>query len=122
MRFHKFLYPRVGVPLLTVAFISANMEIGVREESRHLPDEDIEELVGTVACGIHGRIENAPVALDLVGAFAACQIRVANKPGGSVSRHVEFRDDSNATVARVFDHPPDFLLGVEKAIGALLLQ
>src|SRR6266403_1905239 len=60
-----------GVPLFAVHFVAADMKIMVGEELGHFGDEVVKELVGFLVGGVHGGIENAPLALDFVGAGAA---------------------------------------------------
>src|SRR5712672_3949459 len=60
-----------GVPLLAVYFVAADVKIMVGEELGHFGDELVEKLVGFLVGGVHGGIENAPLALDFVGAGGA---------------------------------------------------
>src|SRR5712672_3152591 len=60
-----------GVPLLAVYLVAADMKIMVGEELGHFGDKLSEKLVGFLIGGVHCGIENAPLALDFVGAGAA---------------------------------------------------
>src|SRR4029077_6891793 len=92
---------RVGVPLNAVVLVASNMQEGVREDCRHLADESVEKLVGALAGGIHDRIENAELALDMEWTGAASEIGTHHKPGAVLTRHGEFGTHANATVPRL---------------------
>src|SRR5579864_2032117 len=89
---------RVGVPLNAVVLIASNMHEVVREDCRHLADESVEKLVGAFAGGIHDRIENTELALDMEWTGAASEIGIPHKPGTGVTRHVEFGNHADAAV------------------------
>ncbi len=94
----------------------------IGKEPGHLANECVQKLVGFLPGGIHGGIENAPLALDLIRSRPAGQFGIAHKPGGRVPRHIEFRNDANAALARIRDHAADFILGVVKPIRTHALQ
>ena len=98
------------------------MEELVGKKPGHLADEFVQKLVGFFPGGIHGRIEHAPLALDLVGARTAGQFGIADEPGGAVARHIEFRNHANAALARVRNQIANFVLRVVQAIRAHFLQ
>ena len=109
-------------PLFSVHFVAADVEIRVREKCRHLTDEGIEKLVDLFARGIHGGIENAPLALDGVRARSTGEFRVTDKPRGGVAWYIELRHHSNAAIPGVGDHVAHFVLCVEVAVGPELMQ
>ena len=82
----------------------------------------VQKLVRFFVRGIHRRIEHAPLAFQLVGAWAAGEFRIADKPRGAVTGHIKFRHDANAAVARIGNQVADFFLGVKLAVGTLFLQ
>src|SRR5215472_16242522 len=100
----------IPIPLLAINFVSADMKVPVGKQCGHFLDEVIKKMVSVVACGIHGGIEDAPLALDLIGAGAAGQFGIGNKPTGTVSGHVEFRDYADAAVSRILNDVLDLLL------------
>src|SRR5438045_4220596 len=53
-----------GVPLLAVHFVAADVKVMVGEELGHFGDKLVEKLVGFLVGGVHGGIEDAPLALD----------------------------------------------------------
>ena len=122
MRAHEFLNFAIRVPLLSVYLIATDVEELIGKELGHFADELIEKMVSMLLCWIHGRVEDAPFALNLIRAGSAGQIRIADKPGGAVSRHVEFRDHANAALARIRDHVADLVLRVVEAIRAHFMQ
>src|ERR1700723_228265 len=71
---HVLFDTRIRVPLLTVALISADVEVGIWKERGHLTDELVKKLIGPLTGGIHRRIEDSPVAFDLVGSAAAREV------------------------------------------------
>ena len=86
------------------------------------PMKCVEELVGFLARGIHGGMENSPVALDRIRPGRARQLRISYEPTGGVARDIEFGDHANAAIARVGDNLPDFVLCVEMPIRTELLK
>src|SRR3954452_3462921 len=119
---HEGLDFWVGSPLLAVYFVSADMEILIGKQFGHLSDEAVEELVSGVFGWIHRGIENSPLAFDGVGTGRAGELGIADKPGGAVSGHIEFRDDTNATIVGIGDEVTNLILRVVKAVGAQLLE
>src|SRR5271169_4705391 len=110
---HVLLDSRVCVPLFAVALVATDMEVGVGKQGRHFAYEAIEKLVGAFTRGVHGRVEDAPVPLDEIRAFATGEVRVADEPGGRVARHVKLRNYADAAVAGVLDDAADLILRVE---------
>ncbi len=119
---HEGLNVRGFLPLLAVHFVAADVEECVREERGHFADEAVEKLVGCLARGIHGGIEDTEFSLDGVRAGAAGERRVSDEPTSGMAGHVEFRNHADAAVARVGDHVADLVLRVVVAVRALLLQ
>ncbi len=118
VRAHELLNLLVRVPLLAVHLVASNMKKLIGKKSSHLSDELVKEFVGLLACGIHGGIENAPAAFDLVRPRAARQFGVADKPRRTVARHIELRHHADAAVACVGNQIADFFLRVIQAVRA----
>src|SRR5215813_15042932 len=85
----------IPVPLLAINFVSAGMKVLVGKQFGHFLNEVVKKMVSVVACRIHGGIEDAPLAFDLIRAGATGQFRISNKPARTVSGHVEFRDHAD---------------------------
>ena len=113
MRPHEVLNARVALPLLDVAFISSRVKVGIGEEGSHLTNEFGEKLVRAFAGGINRRTTG--------GILTAGQVRVAQKPGCGVARHIKLWNHADTAVASVRDDLPDFVLRVINATGTLLL-
>ena len=47
---------------------------------------------------------------------------MSHEPRGTVPRHIEFRDDADAAIARVGDHVADLFLRVVQAVRAQSMQ
>src|SRR5499433_3244021 len=75
----ELLGRKVPVPLLAIDFVSADMEVLVGKQFGHFVYEPIKKMVSMIASGIHGGIEDAPLALDLIRAGTAGQFRISNK-------------------------------------------
>ncbi len=103
-------------------FVAADVEIGVGEQTRHLADESVEKCVGGFARRIHGRDENAGLAYDLVGSFAAGEIRIPGEPTSRVAGHIKLRNHAHAAIARIGDHVADLRLRVIQTVGAFLVE
>src|SRR5579872_4141853 len=119
---HERLNTWIRIPLLPVNLVTANMEKLIRKKFAHLPDEGVEKLIGSLLGWIHCRIEDAPLAFNLIGSGSAGQLRIANKPGHAVPGHVELWNYANSAVPRVSDQVAYFILRVKQAIRAKLLQ
>src|SRR5579864_2773490 len=122
MRVHELLNLRIRVPLLAIYLVSTDVEELVGEKFGHLADEDIEKLVGTLASGIHGGVEDSPLAFNRIRPWGAGEVGIADKPGCAVTRHIEFRNYANAAVTRVVDHVADLVLGVVQAVRTQFVQ
>ena len=120
--FRKRLHARRGVPLFGHHFIAADVEIRVREERRHLLKKGVEERVGFFAARVERVLIHAPFAPDLIRPRVGPQFRIPHQPCRRMAGDVEFRHHANAAVARVGHHAADLVLGVEQAVGALLMQ
>ena len=116
MRFLIFLDFWIGVPLLAVHFVPADVEIGVRKKFDHLSDQVVEKLVGFFVRRIHRGIEDSPLAFDRVGAGAAGKFGITDKPGGAMAGHVELGNDADAAIAGVGDEFANFVLRVVEAV------
>ena len=77
---HIGLDPRVCIPLFSVAFIAADMEVGIREQPRHFAQKLVEKLICFWPGRIHCAIEYAPLLYDLIGACCASKFGIANQP------------------------------------------
>ena len=68
----------IRIPMLAIYFVSANVEVGIREELSHLGNELVEKFVsclpGRICDGIDG------VRFDCVRTGIAGEFRIANKP------------------------------------------
>ena len=71
---------------------------------------------------VHGRIEDPPLAFDLIGTGRARQFRIAHKPGRAVPRHVELRIHANATLARILDQVANLILRIKKPVRTHFVQ
>jgi hypothetical protein len=112
----------VGVPLLAIHLISPDVKVGVGKQGGHFTDEAIQKRVDLLAGGIHAGIEDAPAALDEVGARPGGEFGMTGEPGGGVTRHIEFGDDADTAIAGVGQHLADLRLREVVAIGALALE
>ncbi len=118
----EFLDFWVGVPLLSIHFVAANVKKMIGEELRHFAEELVEKLVGFFTSGIESRIEDAPFPFDFVGARAAGKFRIADKPGRAVAGHVEFGNHADAAVAGILDQVVNFVLRVVETVGTHLME
>ena len=119
---HELLYPRVGVPLLAIAFVAADVEISIGKERCHFADKKIQELIRALARRVHRRIENSPLASNLIWPLPTCQIRITNEPSGCVGRHIKLRHDTDAAVTGIFNDVSNLVLRVVQAVRPLLLK
>ena len=85
----EFLDFGVPVPGFSVHFISADVEVLVREQMGHLFDKAIQELIGFIAGGIDRRIEDPPFVLNLILSRFARQFGIGDKPTGGMAGHIE---------------------------------
>src|SRR5260370_3396927 len=114
----ELLNLRIGVPLLSVHLVAANVKIMVREELGHFSHELIEKLISLLVRRVHCRIKDSPLALDLVRARPAGQLGMTRKPSRAVSRHVELRHHANPAVVRIANEITDFVLRIIETIRA----
>ena len=122
MRAHERLDLRVRVPLFPVYLIASDMKTLIGKKLGHFADEFIEKMVSMLFCWIHGWIKHSPFALNSIRPGRAGQVGIADKPGGTVARHIEFGSHANASIARVGDHIAHFALRVIQPVGAHLVQ
>src|SRR6185369_8033373 len=120
MGFHKSLNSRIRIPFFSVALIAADMEVSIGKERSHLSQKLAQKLICAFASGVHRGIENSPTRFNLVGPCSAGELRIPDKPGSSMTRHVKFRDHSDSPLTRVLDHFANLLLRVIQAVGTLL--
>ena len=110
---------RIGVPLLAVDFVAADVEVGVGKEPGHFRNELFKELVSRFLRGIHDRIDVPWAAsVERVGAGTARQFRITDEPRTAVSGNVELGDHADAAIVRVGDEVANFVLRIEHAVGA----
>ncbi len=119
---HERLNLGIRVPLLAVDFVAPDMKKLVGKKPSHLADECVEKLVSFLPRGVHGRIENAPLALNLIRSRPAGQFGIAHEPGRCVPRHVELGNHANAALARIRDQFPDLVLGVVQTVRTHVRQ
>src|ERR1700746_210516 len=119
---HELLNFRIRVPLFAIYLIAADVKELVGKKLCHLSDKDIEKLVGALACWIHGRIEDSPLAFNGIRTRGAGEFGIADEPSGAVTGHIEFRNYANATVQRVLDHIADLVLRVIQAVRSHFVQ
>src|ERR1700685_3350336 len=113
---------RAALPLLAAHFVAADVKKTVGKERGHLANERVEKLISGFARWVHGWIEHAPIALDLIWPRRARKLWITRQPTGSVAGNVEFRHHANAAIARVRNHVVNLVLRVVKPIGTDLLQ
>ena len=119
---HERANARAVLPLLAGYLISADVKERIGKQRGHLADECVQKLISGFARRVHGRIEHAPVAFDLIRPGRTGKLRIAQQPTGGVAGNIELGHHANAAVARVRDHIANLLLRVVKTIGAELLQ
>ena len=122
MRTHELLNLRIGVPLLSIYFVTADVKILIGKKRGHLTDELVEELVCSLLGWVHCGVEDSPFAFDLIRARRTRQFGIPDEPGGAVPGHVKFRNHADAPVARVGDQLAYFILGVIETVGAELVE
>src|SRR5580692_6900171 len=117
---HERLNRWICVPLFSVDLIAANVKVLVRKKFRHLADEGVEKFVGPLLSRIHGWVEDAPLAFNLIRARAAGQLWITNKPCRAVSGHIELGHHANATIVGVGYQLAYFILFVVKVVRSHL--
>lgn len=99
-------------PALEADLVAAQMDVFIRKEARHLPEQALHEFVRPV----FRRVDWAE--FPCVGAFAfGQQFGMRDSPRARVSRSVELRDRPNAALPRVLDDGRYVLLGVHQLGG-----
>src|SRR5690348_2267410 len=117
---HETLDARVSLPFNTIILIPTDVHEMVGKDGRHLSEECIEKLVSGFSGRIHDRIEDPEGPLNLERPGGTGEIRLSDKPGRGVPRHIELRHDTDATTVRVSDDFASLLLGVEQTVRAEL--
>src|SRR6266849_3678955 len=112
----------ISVPQGSVNLVAAHMPVFVGEKSGHLADKFVDEPIGLFPGGIERNAITTKVMFEHIRARRAGKLRIANKPGVSVSGHIEFRHDTNASVTRVGDDLSNLRLRVVKTIRSQLVQ
>src|SRR6266404_2129981 len=113
---------RVRVPFLAVDLVAADMKEVIREDLCHFTNQVIEKLVDFLVGRVHRGIEDSPPALDSVRTLSAGQLGMSHEPRGAVPRHIEFRHDADAAIARVDNYVADLFLRVVQAVRAPSMQ
>src|SRR5260370_26978412 len=111
---------RIGVPKLAIDLVSANVEVSVGEELRHLVDELVEKFIRVLLGRIRYSIR--PFGIDLKRAGAAGQFRISGKPGPAVAGCVELGNDPDTAIMSIGDEFADFALRVIEAFRSHLMQ
>src|SRR5215469_3852600 len=122
VRAHEGLDVRIRGPLSSIYLVSSDVQVLVRKQGSHISDEFIDELVNLFASGIQGGIADAKFAFHRKRARGTGKLGIADNPTGRVSRHVEFRHYTNATLASVLHDLAHVLLSVVIPVGPHLLQ
>ena len=102
MRLFERLNLGIGIPVLCIHLVAADMEKLIGEQLCHLFDEFVHELVSLFA----GRIGDGLVpvfVLDRERARIAGQFGIAHEPGAAVAGRIEFGNDADAAIVRVGD-------------------
>src|SRR6266851_2740729 len=99
MRVNERLDRRIGVPMLAIDLVSANVKVGVGKKLTHLVNELVEKFVSAFLRGIGNGIRT--FWIDLVGAWATCQFGISNKPRPAVAGRIELRHHADAAIVRV---------------------
>src|SRR5207245_10485420 len=113
---------RVLVPLFPVYLIASDMKTLIGKKLGHFADEFIEKMVSMLFCWIHGWIKHSPFALDLIWPRCAGEVGIADKPGGTVARHIEFESHDNASIEAVCAHLAYLALALIQSLTTPLRQ
>ena len=100
---HERANARVAFPLLAGYLIAADVKERIGKERGHLADECVQKLIGGFARRVHGGIEHAPIAFDLIGPGRAGKFRIADQPTGRVAGDIEFGYYANAAIPGIRD-------------------
>jgi len=109
---------RISLPVGSRRFVSADVNVVVGENCGHLCQEAVYEGIRRLACGIDSVVAYPELAADLIGRATTGKFRVGHKPGGAVSRHLEFRHHANTAGASIGNNLLCILLGIEKSVGS----
>ena len=119
---HELTDASAGLPLLAGYLVATDVKERIGKQRGHFADEGVQKLIGGFARRVQGRIEHAPVALDLIGSGRTGELRIPDQPTGGVARHVELGNHANTAVLRVGDHLANLFLRIINAIGTELLK
>src|SRR2546427_9951237 len=111
---------QIGVPVLSIDLVSANVKVGVGEKLGHLVDELLEEFISPFLCGINNGIRS--LWIDLVRTGVAGQFWISDKPRPTVAGRIELREDADAAIVRVGHKVAELALRIIHAIGSHLVQ
>ena len=127
---HALLALRALFPLILGGLVAADVEIGRREQLRHLVQDVEDKLIGCLLARAGGTIPVRPVhvfgykpaeePVHLARDFAAAQPVVGRHRCCEMGGHVHFRHNHNVALIGVADDLTDFLLCIESAIGLAL--
>src|SRR5690242_21534297 len=102
MRLFERLNLGIGIPVLWIHLVAADMEKLIGEQLSHLFDELIHELVGLFASGIGDRL--IPVfILHREWSRIAGQFGIAHEPGAAVAGSIELRLDTDTAIVSIGD-------------------
>src|SRR5579863_6294686 len=113
---HEVLNARIGLPLGTVVLVASDVNEVVGKNGSHFSDESVEKFVGTFSRGIHHRIEDAKLALDVEGSGRAGKVGISDEPCTGMSGHVELGHYADAPVAGIGHDLAGLFLGIEEAV------
>src|SRR5262245_8961858 len=119
---NKSLNLWVGIPMLALVLIAADMNVRIGEELCHLAQESVEHFIQGFIGGIECRIEDTPPVLDLIWTGLTSQFRVRNKPTRRVARHVELGDHPNTAHPRILYDLAHLFLCEIKTVRTFLMQ
>src|SRR5207302_4589314 len=120
VRVDERLDPQIGVPVLSIDLIPANVKVGVGEKLGHLVDELLEEFISPFLGGISNGIRS--LRIDLVRTGVAGQFWISDKPRPTVAGRIELREDADAAIVRVGHKVAELALRIIHAIGSHLVQ
>ncbi len=113
---HEGLDSGTCLPFGRHGLIAADVHVGIGEETSHLAEETLEELVSLLAGRIKREVGDAELAANRLRGAIAGKLRVGDEPGGAVARHLKLRHDPNTACAGIADNLGGVLLGVEETI------
>src|SRR5258708_6759657 len=92
---------RIAIPLFALVLVTADMQVGIREEGSHLAQKNIKKFVGGFSCRVEGRLKDARGAFNLIRTGGTSQFRIADQPTGGVPGNIKFGYYSNTTISSI---------------------